>query len=318
MEKNNQHPWPVLSFEKLKDTVATVHLWTQIVGKIRLQQMPWINHSWHVTLYVYSRGLTTGAMPYGRGSFQIGMDFIDHELIVNTNDGRAARLPFHDGPVADFYEVLFGTLRDLGIGTTICGKPNEMAVATPFKHDQAQRKYDRVQMNLLFEALVRIETVFTQFRAGFTGKVSPVHFFWGSFDLAVTRFSGRPAPKYEGDVPNIPADVMQEAYSHEVSSAGFWPGAEEFPTPVFYSYCYPTPADFSKQPVEPAQAFFSKEKGEFFLPYEAVQQADDPEGELMRFLQTTYRAAAVTGKWDNQLECDLTWLKRQAEVSKEG
>jgi Family of unknown function (DUF5996) len=315
--KNNQHPWPVLSFDKLKATLATVHLWTQIVGKIRLQQMPWINHSWHVTLYVYSRGLTTGAMPYPGGVFQIEMDFVDHELIISTSDGRTARIPLLDGSVADFYQALFGSLHQLGIAVSIYGRPNEMAVATPFKDDHSHRNYDKVQMNLFFEALARIEVVFTSFRACFTGKVSPVHLFWGSFDLAVTRFSGRPAPKYQGGVLNIPLDVMQEAYSHEVSSAGFWPGSEEFPVPAFYSYCYPMPEAFSKQPVGPAQAFFSEEKGEFFLPYEAVQQAEDPEGELMRFLQTTYRAAAVTGKWDKQLECDLTYLKRQTEVPKE-
>jgi hypothetical protein len=310
MEKNNQHPWPVLSFDKLKATVVTVHLWTQIVGKIRLRQMPWINHSWQVTLYVYSRGLTTGAMPYSGGSCQIEMDFIDHELIVSTSDGRTARMPLYGRPVADFYAALFGMLHKLGIEARIYGRPNEMAVAVPFKEDQAPRVYDKVQMNLLFQALSRIVPVFMDFRAGFIGKVSPVHLFWGSFDLAVTRFSGRPAPLYTGAVQNIPLDVMQDAYSHEVSSAGFWPGAEDFPMPVFYSYCYPTPADFSKQPVEPAEAFFSEEKGEFFLPYEAVQQADDPEGTLIRFLQSSYHAAAVTGKWDKQLQCDLSYLKR--------
>jgi hypothetical protein len=308
---NNQHPWPVLSFERLGDTVETVHLWTQIVGKIRLKKMPWINHSWHVTLYVYARGLTTGAMPYAGGLFQIEMDFVDHELLISTSGGARARIPLKSTSVAEFYTMLFGTLRDMGIEVSIFGRPNEMAVATPFKEDNAHRFYDKVQMNGLFQALARIEPVFTEFRAGFMGKVSPVHVFWGSFDLAVTRFSGRPAPLYGGSVPNIPLDVMQEAYSHEVSSAGFWPGAAEFPVPVFYSYCYPTPAAFSKQPVEPAEAFFSAEKGEFFLPYEAVQQSADPEGTLLRFLRSTYRAAAVTGEWDEGLECDLTSFQKK-------
>jgi hypothetical protein len=310
MNTDNKQSWPVLSFEKLKDTMATVHLWTQMVGKIRLQQMPWINHSWHVTLYIYSRGMTTGAMPYPGGVFQIDMDLIDHELIISTSDGRAARLPLEPESIADFYASLFGALHQLGIAVKIAGRPNEMAVAIPFTEDHAPRIYDKEQMNLLFRALARIEVVFTEFRAGFWGKVSPVHFFWGSFDLAVTRFSGRPAPKYTGNVPNIPPDVMQEAYSHEVSSAGFWPGSEDAPAPVFYSYCYPTPETFGRQAVEPAKAFFNEKMGEFMLPYEVVQQADDPEGELMRFLRSTYRAAAVTGKWDEQLECDLSYLKR--------
>lgn len=310
MKNNTGLPWPVLSFDKYKDTVETVHLWTQIVGKIRLRQMPWLNHSWHVTLYVTPRGLTTASMPHPGGTFELVMDFTDHEIKVITNSGNTASLPLRPGTIADFYAMLFDMLRQLGINARIYGKPSEMADAIPFREDQAQRSYDMDVMNTLFGAFVKSAVVFTQFRSRFTGKVSPVHFFWGGFDLAVTRFSGRPAPRHPGGMPNVPDDVMQEAYSHEVSSCGFWPGAKDFPYPVFYSYCYPTPPDFGRQTVEPAEAFYSQEKGEFFLPYEAVQQSADPEDILMKFLTSTYRAAADTGHWDSSLECNLSRFKR--------
>jgi hypothetical protein len=298
-------PWPELKYERLRDTIATVHLWTQIIGKIRLRQMPWLNHSWHVTLYVSPRGLTTGSMPYARGMFQIDFDFVGHQLIILSSEGLAERAGLYPRSVADFYKEVFVMLRRMEIDVSIYAKPNELDPAIPFEDDEAHKSYDAQEIRLFWQALVRIDLVFLRFRSEFIGKVSPIHFFWGSFDLAVTRFSGRVAPKYPGVVPNIPEDVMQEAYSHEVSSCGFWPGADEFPTPAFYSYCYPTPADFGAQPVEPAQAFWSKEKGEFFLPYEAVRQADDPEETLLRFLRSTYKAAAITGQWDAALECDL-------------
>jgi hypothetical protein len=311
LTKNNSAvPWPVLRFDRYKDSIETVQLWTQIIGKIRLRQMPWINHSWHVTLYVTSRGLTTGSMPYGGGSFEIVMDFVTHEVEVTTNAGTVARMALFARTVADFYAALFELLRSLDIDVKIYGKPNEIPDAIPFAEDYVHGSYDKAAMGTIFQALTRIEPVFVRFRSGFTGKVSPVHFFWGAFDLAVTRFSGREAPKHPGGMPNIPDDVMQEAYSHEVSSAGFWPGAGDFPTPVFYSYCYPTPGEFGLFAVEPAEAYFSRERGEFFLPYEAVQQAADPEGMLMLFLTSTYRAAAVTGRWDKRLECDLSRYKR--------
>lgn len=302
--------WPVLNFEPLGDTLETVHLWTQIVGKIRLQQMPWLNHSWHVTLYVYSRGLTTGSIPYTGGTFQLDMDFTDHELVVRTSDGKTGKVAFYGRTVSDFYEDVFDTLRVLGIDVKIYAVPNELVEAVPFAQDRVTRVYDRDQMHLLFQAISRVAVVFTEFRSGFLGKVSPVHFFWGAFDLAVTRFSGKTAPLHPGGMPHMPDDVMQEAYSHEVSSAGFWPGSRDFPMPVFYSYCYPTPAAFAEQPVEPTEAFYSAEKGEFFLPYEAVQRSDNPSATLLRFLRSTYRAAAVTGHWDPALECDLRRYKR--------
>jgi hypothetical protein len=309
-KNDNALPWPVLRFDRYKDSLETVHLWTQIVGKIRLRQMPWINHSWHVTLYVIPTGLSTGSMPYTGGLFEIAMDFVDHELKVITSAGKTARMRLYPRSVADFYAALFDLLRSLDIHVRIYAKPNEVAVAIPFREDHAHGSYDKQEINLLFEALARTEAVFVRFRSGFRGKVSPVHLFWGSFDLAVSRFSGREAPKHPGGMPNMPDDVMQEAYSHEVSSCGFWPGSGESPAPVFYSYCYPTPPDFGRQPVEPAGAYYSQEKGEFLLPYEVVQQSADPEGTLMSFLTTTYDAAAVTGHWDNRLECDLTRYKR--------
>src|SRR5579863_5325119 len=299
--------WPGLAFENWKDTLATVHLWTQIVGKIRLAQMPWLNHSWHVTLYVSPNGLTTGSVPYQNGVFQVEFDFIHHALQINTSDGGTARVALYPRSVADFYRELFEKLRSIGVDASIYASPNEIEPAIPFEQDEEHHSYDAEKIHDFWIALVKIHNVFTRFRANFAGKCSPVHFFWGGFDLAVTRFSGRPAPVHPGGAPNIPLSVMQEAYSHEVSSCGFWPGNEQFPDPVFYSYCYPTPPEFSRQPVKPAEAFFSSEMGEFMLPYEVVQHSNNPEDILMEFLQSTYEAAANTGKWDRKaLECDFS------------
>ena len=309
MTKKKMLPWPELNFDLLKDTMGTVHLWTQIIGKIRLKKMPWLNHSWHVTLYVSSRGLTTGSVPYEDGIFQIDLDFVAHELIITSSEGKKETMNLYSRPVADFYTEVFERLNQMGIEVEIYAKPNEVDPSIPFIEDIQERIYDGEQMNLLWLALVKIELVFTRFRSGFTGKCSPVHFFWGAFDLAVTRFSGREAPKHPGGAPNMPDRVMQEAYSHEVSSCGFWPGSEASPAPMFYAYCYPTPADFSKQPVAPDEAFYSEELGEFILPYAVVQQSDDPEATLMKYLKSTYKAAAVTGNWDSSLECNLTYLE---------
>jgi hypothetical protein len=303
-------PWPVLAFEDLKDTLATVQLFTQIIGKIRLVKSPWINHSWHVTLYVYARGLTTGSIPYERGSFQVDMDFIDHKTVVTTSNGNIQSLDLYPRTVAGFYRELFEKLDLMGIEAAIYAKPNELDPAIPFALDEVHKSYDAVQMNLFWQALVRVNNVFAKFRAGFIGKCSPVHLFWGSFDLAVTRFSGRRAPLHPGGAPNIPDRVMQEAYSHEVSSAGFWGGGEAFPHPAFYAYCYPTPADFGKQTVEPAEAFYSNEMGEYFLLYENVQRSGNPEAMLLQFLQSTYNAAAKTGNWDSSLCCDLSSFEK--------
>ncbi len=307
--KNN---WPLLNFAELKDTVATVQLFTQIVGKIRLVKMPWLNHSWHVTLYVSATGLTTGSIPYNDGSFQIDFDFINHQLIISSSAGKREQFELKNQSVASFYETVFQKLKLMGIDVTIYPKPNELDHDTPFYEDKAHSTYNPQQINLFWQALVKIDNVFTRFRAGFKGKCSPVHFFWGAFDLAVTRFSGRPAPKHPGGAPNMPDDVMQEAYSHEVSSCGFWPGSEAFPNPAFYAYCYPTPDSFGSQLVKPAEAFYSKEMGEFFLLYDDVRKADDPEKYLLEFLQTTYDAAANTGNWDRHaLECDFTGYEKR-------
>jgi hypothetical protein len=308
--ENTKQPWPVLDYRKLKETIECVHLWTQIVGKIRLKRMPWLNHSWHVTLYVSPKGLTTGSIPFASGIFQLDFDFIRHELVIWTSEGRQEAVRLYSRSVADLYEEVFQKLDGLDIEITIVAKPNEIVPAIPFPKDVIIRQYDPVQIGLFWQALVNIEVVFTRFRSAFTGKVSPVQFFWGSFDLAVTRFSGRKAPKHPGGVPNIPDVIMQEAYSHEVSSCGFWPGSDEFPMPAFYSYCYPVPAEYGLQPVEPAEAFFSQEKGEFFLPYGVVQQAPNPQETLLRFLHSTFEAAAATGHWDNALECNLTRFER--------
>jgi hypothetical protein len=303
-------PWPEIQFEQLKGTLETVHLWIQIVGKIRLKKMPWLNHSWHVSLYISPRGFTTGSIPYDDGLFQLDMDFITHELIITNSKGLTETVKLFARSVADFHGELFQKLQSMGIDVEIHGKPNELEQAVPFTEDTQQRSYDPAEMNNLWQVLVKIDRVFNKFRAGFNGKNSPVHLFWGAFDLAVTRFSGRQAPKHPGGAPNMPDEIMQEAYSHEVSSCGFWPGNALSPIPIFYAYCYPTPAEFAEQPVEPASAFYSQEMGEFILPYAEVQQAEDPEATLMQFLRSTYRAAAVTGNWDPSLECDLTYLEK--------
>lgn len=298
--------WPLLDFKASKDTLATVHLWTQIVGKIRLRNLPWLNHSWHVTLYVSPRGLSTGSIPCVNGLFQIEFDFVNHQLLIQTAQENLS-IKLYPRSVASFYKELTGHLETLGIECFIYATPNEMDPAIPFAQDQLQRPYDRDQMNIFWQALVKIHTVFTRFRAGFTGKCSPVHFFWGSFDLAVTRFSGHIAPLHPGGAPNMPDRVMQEAYSHEVSSCGFWPGNEQFPQAAFYSYCYPSAEAFGKQPVQPDAAYFNQEMGEFILPYEAVRSSADPEKALLLFLQSTYEAAANTSHWNRiALECDLS------------
>ncbi len=303
--------WPQLNFNDYTDTIATVQLWTQIAGKLRLSQTPWTNHSWHVTLYVSSRGLTTGAIPYINGNFEIEFDFIKHQLAISNSFGNERSFALASNTVANFYQKLMAALMQMGIEPEIYAKPNEVDPAIPFAEDETHCTYEPHAMHTLWQALVRINNVFHVFRAEFTGKCSPVHFFWGAFDLAVTRFSGRRAPLHPGGAPNMPNAVMQEAYSHEVSSCGFWPGSKDAPQPAFYAYCYPTPAEFSKQPIEPAAAFYSAEMGEFLLPYNAVQQSPQPEGALLKFLQSTYEAAANTANWDrHNLECDLSRFER--------
>ena len=307
-----KNKWPILKFEDLKDTLTTVQLWTQIVGKIRLVKTPWLNHSWHVTLYVSPTGLTTGSIPYENGVFKIDFDFIAHQLIIASSAGGNERLGLYPRTVASFYKELFEKLALMGIDAAIYAKPNELEPAIPFEQDETHFQYDKDQINKYWQALVKIDAVFTLFRAGFSGKCSPIHLFWGGFDLAVTRFSGRRAPKHPGGMPNMPLAVMQEAYSHEVSSCGFWAGNPDFPFPVFYAYCYPTPASFADQPVKPEAAFYSREMGEFLLKYEDVISADRPESFLLEFLQSTYEAAANTGNWDrHNLECDFSVFEKK-------
>ena len=289
-----------------RDTYATLHLWTQIVGKIRLSKAPWLNHSWHVALYVTPRGLTTSPVPDGTRTFQIDLDFIDHVLRISTSEGAKRQFALPGKSVASFYAATMMTLTELDISVTIDEMPNELPDPVRFSEDNVHASYDPEAIKGFLQILVNCDRVFKQFRTGFLGKASPVHFFWGSFDLAVTRFSGRRAPRHPGGVPYLSDDVACEAYSHEVSSAGFWPGSGAIDYPAFYCYAYPEPAGFRATKVRPDAAFFSEALGEFILPYDAVRTADDPDQALLDFLQSTYEAAAISAKWDRDaLECDL-------------
>ncbi|BAU49113.1 hypothetical protein SVA_2565 [Sulfurifustis variabilis] len=290
--------WPALPYEEWKDTCATLHLWTQIAGKIRLALTPWVNHSWHVAMYLTARGLTTSTVPYRSGSFEIEFDFIDHALLVRTSDGARASTPLAPRPVARFYRELFDLLAGLGIAVRIRTMPNEIPDAIPFERDEVHAAYDADAAHRFWRILMQSDRVLERFRAGFIGKCSPVHFFWGSFDLAVTRFSGRPAPPHPGGVPNLPDWVVRDAYSHEVASCGFWPGGGPVRYPAYYAYAYPEPAGFSAARVRPDAARYSPELREFVLPYDAVREAAEPESTLLEFFESTYAAAADLGGWD--------------------
>jgi len=294
----NIDPWPSLPLNEWKDTAATLHMWTQIIGKIRLSQTPWINHSWHVTLYVTSRGLTTSPIPYGLKTFQIDFDFIDHKLVIETSDGNVRLLDLRPRTVADFYSQVMSSLKSLGIDVAIHTTPNEIPDPIPFEEDHKNASYDADYANRFWRVLVQTDRIFKEFRARFIGKCSPVHFFWGSFDLAVTRFSGRTAPPHPGGVPHMPDVVAREAYSHEVSSCGFWPGGGAIDYPAYYAYAYPTPEGFKDYKIKPKGAFYSNDLGEFLLPYDEVRASDDPDAALLGFLQSTYEAAADLAKWD--------------------
>jgi hypothetical protein len=305
MSNNSQAPWPELPTAAWRDTCATLQLWTQIVGKIRLAKSPWLNHSWHVALYVTPRGLTTSPVPDGPRSFQIDFDLIDHRLRISTSDGAQRGFALLDHSVASFYAATLAALGELGIAVAIDEMPNELPDPIKFSEDTAHASYDADAVRRFLQILVNSDRVFKQFRTGFLGKASPVHFFWGSFDLAVTRFSGRRAPRHPGGVPHLPDAVAHEAYSHEVSSAGFWPGSGAIDYPAFYSYAYPEPPGFRAAKVRPEAAFFSEALGEFILPYDAVRTAPDPDKALLDFLQSTYEAAANAAKWDRgELECE--------------
>ena len=293
----SQDVWPELNYHKWQDTCTTLHLWTQIAGKIRLVKTPWINHSWHATLYVMPRGLSTSPIVEGTRQFQIDFDFIDHRLVIQVSDGQTCSLPLQPMAVADFYGEVLAGLQQLGIRVRIHPLPNEISDPIPFPEDRSHGAYDAGYVQRFWRVLLQCDRVFKQFRAGFIGKCSPVHFFWGSFDLAVTRFSGRPAPVHPGGIPYLPDAVTREAYSQEVSSAGFWPGGGPLDYAAFYSYAYPPPGGFSTAPIVPEAAFYSPELGEFLLPYDAVRAADNPDVLLQAFLQSTYEAAANGAGW---------------------
>jgi hypothetical protein len=295
--KDLSNPWPALPFAEWQDTATTLHMWTQIIGKIRLTLSPWINHSWHVTLYVTARGLTTSPIPHGVRTFEITFDFIDHQLHIDTSDGERRTIELKPRSVADFYQAVMKTLDELRLPVAINKAPNEIQDPIPFDEDTEHRSYDREYANRFWRVLVQSDRVFKEFRSRFCGKCSPVHFFWGSFDLAVTRFSGRTAPPHPGGIPHLPDAITREAYSQEVSSLGFWSGNAVAP-PIFYSYAYPEPAGFAEAKVQPAAAFYETKFREFMLPYDEVRTAEKPDEVLLQFAQSTYDAASTLGKWD--------------------
>ncbi|HKE94397.1 MAG TPA: DUF5996 family protein [Povalibacter sp.] len=295
--------WPELPFADWRETCQTLHLWTQVVGKVRLAKTPWLNHSWHVALYVTSSGLTTSPIPFDSRVFELRFDFNRHRLDVEVSDGSARQIALRPMTVADFHAAVMQALTELGIEVAINDLPCEIPGAIAFSGDRTHAAYDPRYVQRFWRVLLQADRIFKKFRTGFLGKSSPVHFFWGSFDLAVTRFSGRRAPDFAGKVPGLATAVMREAYSHEVSSAGFWPGNADVDA-AFYSYAYPTPPGFREAVVRPAGAQFSETLGEFLLPYSVMRKAADPEAVLMEFLQSTYEAAANCAGWDRAaLEC---------------
>jgi hypothetical protein len=295
---SNKQTWPDLNFADIQETLETLHHWIQIVGKVRLKTMPWQNHSWHVPLYISSKGFTTNPIPYKGRIFQIDFDFKQHKLIIECSNAGRAEMDLYPRTVADFYQELFEKLNSLGIDVKIHARPNEIEPAIPFRENTINKSYDKDAVQAIWKAMLKVNEVLNQFRSDFIGKASPVHLFWGAFDLAVTRFSGNDAPLHQGGMPNMPLDVMQEAYSKEVSSAGFWLGSKDFPFPAFYAYAYPSSTEFGKQKVQPKHAFWSDEMGEFFLKYDDLQNSTNPEKVLLSFLQSTYDAAVNTSQWD--------------------
>jgi hypothetical protein len=297
--------WPDLPYSAWRDTAETLQLWTQIVGKVRLSLTPWLNHGWQVPLYVTARGLGTSPIPVGDELLEIEFDFVGHRLALRTSRGEDRALRLEPQAVADFHHQVLDLLRGLGVSVSINEMPNEVANPIRFSEDRVHASYDAAAAHRFWRALVRADRLFKLFRSGFLGKASPVHFFWGSFDLAVTRFSGRTAPLHPGGVPGLPDAVTREAYSHEVSSAGFWPGSAAFPEAAFYAYAYPEPPGFRDRPVT-LGASFDATLGEFILPYETVRTAADGDALLLDFLVRTYAAAADAGHWDRAaLECSL-------------
>ena len=297
--RNDQDLLPALPFDSWKDTLATLHMWTQVVGKVRLKLCPLVNHWWNVPFYLTARGMTTSAMPYQRGTvggtIEVRFDFIEHKLLIETSEGRVVAIALRAESVAEFYKKFMTGLAELGVAVKIWTTPCEIPNPTPFEQDHLHASYDPEAVHTFWRILVWVDQIFKEFRTGFVGKVSPVHFFWGSFDLAVTRFSGRVAPERPG------ADsITREAYSHEVSSAGFWPGGGDIKGPAFYSYAAPEPPGFAEQKVRPPAAFYHPQLKEFLLMYDDVRSADSPRKALMEFLQSTYDAAAESGDWDRK------------------
>lgn len=290
--------WPALPLDEWRDTYATLHMWTQIVGKTRLALAPMENHWWQVALYVTPRGLTTSAMPSGVRTVAAEFDFIDHQLYLRASDGATRAVTLAPRTVADFYAAYTAALDTLGVEAKIWPAPNEVEPAIPFAEDREHASYDADAANRCWRVLVQADRVFKRFRGRFLGKQSPVHFFWGSFDLAATRFSGRAAPRHPGGAPNCPDYVMVEAYSRECSSCGFWPGGGAIAEPAFYAYAYPAPDGYAEHLVRPADAFYSREMGEFVLPYARLREAADPDTMLLDFLESTYQAAADLGRWE--------------------
>jgi hypothetical protein len=302
----HEEAWPDLPYGAWKDTCATLQLWTQIVGKVRLALTPWLNHSWHVPLYVTARGLTTSVIFYQDRAFEMTFDFNAGVLDIVASDGASRQVALEPRTVADFYALVMAALADLGVAVAISEFPCEIPQAISFRRDRLHGAYEAQYARRFWHVLLQVDRVLKRFRTGFIGKASPVHFFWGSFDMAVTRFSGRPAPPHPGGAPGLADAVMREAYSHEVSSAGFWPGGGATDFAAFYSYAYPEPAGFRTSAVRPKGAAFNPAVGEFLLPYDVVRSAPDPDAALLAFLQSTYDAAADAGKWDRAaLECEL-------------
>ncbi|MFA5965904.1 MAG: DUF5996 family protein [Sphingomonas sp.] len=298
--------WPALDWPAWRETAIGLQLRAQIIGKLRLALTPWLNHSWHVPFYLSARGLTTSAIPLGDRILQADFDFLADRLILSVSDGGVREIALAAGSIAAFHGAVLAALDELGIAVAINPTPSEMPDALPFAEDVATRPYDGEAVRRFWRALIQAGRIFGEFRTGFLGKASPTHFFWGSFDLASTRFSGRVAPRHPGGLPGLPDDVTCEAYSHEEASIGFWPGSDAYPQAAFYAYAYPAPDGYAAAPIEPAGAAFDATLGEFLLPYDAVRGATDPDSALLAFCRSSYDAAATLGAWDRaSLECPL-------------
>lgn len=308
--------WPKLEYLEWKPTYETLHRWLQMAGKLRLCKSPWTNHSWNTTFYITARGLTSSAIPLGERTMTLDFDFIDHQFILQDSLGKNFKIKLQSESVASFYSKFLNVLQQMEVKPTFDPTPNEVVDATPFDQDTTHATYDPSQAYQCFQILVRVHNVLQDFRSNFVGKSSPVHFFWGSFDLAVTRFSGRRAPEHPGGVPHLSNEVVREAYSHEVMSCGFWPGNEQFPEAAFYAYAYPEPDGFSKARVTPSEAFYHQDLREFILSYEVVRTASDPAGVLMSFFESSYRAAANIGGWDRDILEVSPYLLRLKELSR--